>query len=257
MPGKWCAIHGKTAQNKYKSAHPQIGSMNMCSDCYFDAYPTGDNGNGCKLPLPMKHTKPPNRGSNNVAFCDGIKAQDGSRVLVSDLPDDQPIMTDIGREADNGKAYLGHWRKHGVLANGSQCAQFNYGTVDQFRQDLAERRGKKRKQQAEAAAEVNLACDSPAPGQPAPLYVATTGEYALGPYTGKSANVHPRPLLGAMIQGCFRPHQRHIGTSERKASKRARTWASTDKGRAIQHVLNNHTASSSKTLHFDHPSLAS
>ena len=209
MPGKWCAIHGKTAQNKYKSAHPQIGSMNMCSDCYFDAYPTGDNGNGCKLPLPRKHTKPPNRGSNNVAFCDGIKAQDGSRVLVSDLPDDQPIMTDIAREADNDKAYLGHWRKAGVSANGSQRVTFFYGSMAQRGQNQHEARGKKRKQQTEAAAEVNLTCGSPDPGQPAPLIVATTAECALGPCTGKSANVHSRPLLGAMVQGCFRPHQRY------------------------------------------------
>ena len=178
---KLCAIHGKAKQTRYKPAHPQRGSVNMCRDCYFDAYPTGDNGNGCKLKPPKNNLKP----QHTVAFCDGIKTLGGrdGRVLVSDLPDDQPLMTDIGREADNEKAYLGHWRKSGVSANGSQCAQFHYGTVAHHSQKCAELRGKKRKQQTEAAAEVNLACGSPDPGQPAPLIVATTAEYALGPYT--------------------------------------------------------------------------
>ena len=88
MPYKLCAIHGKAKQSKYKPAHPQRGSKNMCPDCYFASYPTGDDGNGCKHPLPMKHFKP----RHDVAFCDGIESlseRDG-RVMVSDLPDDQP-----------------------------------------------------------------------------------------------------------------------------------------------------------------------
>ena len=180
--------------------------MLMCPDCYFAAYPTGDNGNGCFVKPPLKHLKPKSTGIS----CDGIETLGLGRVLVSDLPDDQPLMTDVGRGADDGKACLEHWQKAGVSANGSQCACSHYGALAQAKQKNAERRAKKRKLQTEASAEVNLACGYPDPYKPAPLCVATTGECALGPCTGKSANVHSRPLLGAMIQGFSRLSPGHI-----------------------------------------------
>jgi hypothetical protein len=83
-------------------------------------------------------------------------------------------------------------------------------------------------------------------------YPYIPAKYALGPYTGKSTNVHSesRPLNSAMVQDCFRPHQAH---TEALSSKHAHSWASTNKGLAITHVLKTHKAALSQKLHFDHP----